>query len=106
MPSSEDPHTEIRQRYLFAAYGAAGVGFILAVWRGWFTPSSSFTTVVAPAVILSLAFATVLVRGPFSVLQAPVRPARSMIAYLGKALLCWVGAFVWMFLTVRRVPDT
>jgi len=29
-----------------------------------------------------------------------------MIAYLGKALLCWVGAFFWMFLTVRRVPDT
>jgi hypothetical protein len=58
MPPNEDPHTKIRHRYLFAAYGAAGVGFVFAVWRGWFTPSSPFTTEVAPAVILALAFAT------------------------------------------------
>jgi len=107
MPPSEDPHTKIiRHRYLYAAYGAAGIGFIFAVSRGWFTPSSSCTTEVAPAVILALAFPTVLARDPFSALQTPARPARSVIAYLGKALLCWVGAFAWMFLMVRRVPDT
>jgi hypothetical protein len=106
MPPSEDPHMKVRQRYLYGAYGVAGVGFIFAVWRGWFTASSSFTTEVAPGVILALAFATALVRGPFSSRLTPARPARNVIVHLGKGLLCWAGAFVWIVLTARRVPDT
>jgi hypothetical protein len=105
MLPSQDPQPKIRNRYLLAAYGAAGAGFIFAVWRGWFTPSSPFTTEVAPAVILALTFATVLARGPFAA-RAPARPARHLLVQLGKALLCWIGAFAWMYLTVHRVPDT
>jgi hypothetical protein len=104
--SRDNPPAKIRQRYLFAAYGAAAVGFAFAVWPGWFTPSSPFTTEVAPAVILALTFATVLSRGPIPALRGPARPARRVIVQLGKAILCWAGAFAWMFLTVHRVPDT
>jgi hypothetical protein len=105
MPVPEEQRAKALQRYLYLAYVVAGVGLIVSVWRGWFT-QAWFTTEVAPAVILALAFVTVLKRGPVSAPQAPASyTPRRAIVDVSKALLSWVGMFAWIFLTARRVPD-
>ncbi len=106
MLNNEDRPNRPWQRYLYAAYGIAAAGFVVAVWRGWFTQKSRFTTDVAPAVILALIFATILVRGPLSVLRSSPISVRRAIVDLLKGLLCLIGSLGWIALIMRRVPDT
>jgi len=102
----QEQTSKVRRQYLFAAYCIAAAGFGFAVWRGWFTANSIFTTEVAPATILVLAFATTLARGPMAVLRAPPVPLRRALMNVLKIVACFVFAMVWVVALARRVPNS
>jgi hypothetical protein len=103
MSNREDKRDKVWQRYLYAAYGIAAVGIAIAIWAGAFTPNSRFVTDIFPAIILFLAFATVLVSGQASSVPAPGRRA---VIDVVKGIACWIIAFVWIAALARRVPNT
>lgn len=106
MALEDDQVIKIRHRILYAVYGIAAIGFAFAVWRGWFTANSHFTTEVAPATILLLIFATYLVRGTSSVLRAAAGPPQRAIWDLLKGIACFLGSFAWIIALAKRAPDT
>lgn len=106
MFNSENRPHKVWRRYLYVAYVIAAAVFAIAIWGGWFTLNSRFTTDIGPAIILLLAFATVLSNGAMSSLRSPPIPGRRALADVSKAIACWIIAFVWIAIFARRVPET
>jgi hypothetical protein len=106
MSANQGPGDKLRWRYLYAAYGVTAVVVIFAIWRGWFTQNSIFTTEVAPAITLMLLFATILVRGgSLAALRAPPIPPRRAVMDLFKGIACYAFALGWIVALARRVPN-
>jgi hypothetical protein len=105
MINKEERPNKVWRRYLYAAYGIAAVAFVIAIGSGRFAPNSRFTSDIAPAIVLLLAFATALVNGPISLRSPPV-PRQRAVVDVFKAIACWIIAIAWIAGLARRVPDT
>jgi hypothetical protein len=105
MPLPEDRRAQTLQRYLYPACAIAGVGLIFSIWRGWVT--EAWFTEGVPVLIFVVIFAIMMRRGPLSALERPPSyTLRRAAVDLSKAVLCWIITFVWILLTVHRVPDS